>query len=102
METVIGITALEKNNTDNLQDVIYKVEYYLTVIENGSQRTEPMALTFRNPSADGFIEYNNLTEENIKSWIMNDPMYNRQIEIIRDMVFRESMTRVEQGFPWES
>ena len=42
METVIGIIALEKNNTDSLQDVIYKVEYYLTVIENGSKRTEPM------------------------------------------------------------
>ena len=33
---------------------------------------------------------------------MNDPMYTKQIEIIRDIVFRESMTRVEQGFPWES
>jgi len=102
METVIKITALEKNNTDNLQDVIYQVEYYLTVIENEIHRTEPMALTFRNPTAEGFIEYNNLTEENIKSWIMNDPMYNRQIEIIKDMVFKESMTRVEQDFPWES
>ena len=102
METVIAITALEKNNTDNLQDVVYKVEYYLTIIENGIRRTEPMELKFSNINAEGFIEYNNLTEENIKSWIINDPMYDQQIEIIQDMVFRESMTRIDQNFPWES
>lgn len=101
METVIKIIGLEKGNTDSLQDVVYKVQFYLTLTENGVTRTEEMELHFTvDPSS--FTAYNGLTEEVVKSWITNHSNYSNQIKVIQHMIFEEGLTKVTSGFPWES
>tara|TARA_B100001287_G_scaffold226828_1_gene196644 strand:+ start:1133 stop:1441 length:309 start_codon:yes stop_codon:yes gene_type:complete len=102
METIVKIIGLDKGNTDSLQDVIYKVKFYLTVIENGVTRTEPMEQNLDAADPSSFTAYSSLTEETVKSWVTNHSNYSNQIKIIQDMIFREGLTEVTTEFPWES
>tara|TARA_B000000557_G_scaffold72881_1_gene57811 strand:+ start:1404 stop:1712 length:309 start_codon:yes stop_codon:yes gene_type:complete len=102
METIIKIIALHKGSTASLENIIYKVEYYLTLIENGGTRTESMILSLNDAEASSFVQYNDLTEDNIKTWITSHSQFNNQVDAIRQMKFNESMARVENNFPWES
>ena len=102
MEIIIKIIGLEKGNTDSLQDVVYRVKFYLTLIENGVTRTEPMEQDLGAADPSSFMAYDSLTEDAVKSWITNHSNYDNQIKIIKHMMFREGLTEVTSGFPWES
>ena len=102
METIVKIIGLDKGNTDSLQDVVYKVKFYLTLKENGVTRTEPMEQDLSAADPSSFTAYGSLTEENVESWVRGHSNYNNQIKIIQDIIFREALTEVTSGFPWES
>ena len=102
METIVKIIGLDKGNTDSLQDVIYRVKFYLTVIENGVTRTETMEQDLDAADPSSFTAYGSLTEETVESWVTGHSDYNNQIKIIQDIIFREALTEVTSGFPWES
>ena len=74
----------------------------MTLIENGGTRTESMILSLNDAEASSFVQYNDLTEDNIKTWITSHSQFNNQVDAIRQMKFNESMARVENNFPWES
>lgn len=102
MDTRIRIVALHKGSTESLENIVYKVEYYLTLIENGVTRTETMIQSLSEADGSSFVPYDDLTEENVESWITSHPQYNNQVEVIRHMIFEESMSKIEDNFPWES
>ena len=107
------LTALRKQNTDTLSDVIVGTNWKLTgTDEDGYSGIFNGATPFeiQDLNGDGFVDYRDLTEELVLGWIKNEVSgskpsnymthINQQIQRQIDHVKYARVDVTEEDLPW--
>ena len=107
------LTGLRKQNTSNLNDVVVGTQWKLTATdEDGNQGTFNGATPFeaQDLNGDGFIDYQDLTEELVIGWVKNHVSgsspsnymnhINQQIQKQIDYVKYSRLDVSEVDLPW--
>ena len=63
------INKVDKTSTDNLSDVIETVHWYAEATDDVHVVHEVGELTLEAPNSDRFIEFTNLTKQDIVDWL---------------------------------
>ena len=64
-----SITAVDKGEADGLSEVIQTVHWLAEATDETYVTSEPGELELSAPNPDRFIEFNNLTKQDIVDWL---------------------------------
>ncbi len=105
MAETITINSMTKKNEAGYTDVIRRVTFNLAVTENEGSANDDFTLSLPLPnnseevSEFNFIALENVTEQNVKDWLMNDPLYSGFVSELTVKIGQNQETEITT-LPW--
>ena len=98
------IMSLFKQTVDSLQDVVIRVKYHYVGIDSvsGEQGKFEGVSPLPTPTQEGFIPFDQLTEQNVIEWLIAnvDPTH-MQTRIIREIERKLNPEQEVDSLPWD-
>ena len=105
MAETITINSMTKKDEAGYTDVIRRVTFNLAVTENEGSANDDFTLSlpspkdYENSSEFNFIALENVTEQNVKDWVMNDPLYSGFVSELTVKIGQNQETEITT-LPW--
>ena len=99
----ITVTDLETRQTDSLQNVVSVVDFSVTATnEQGQTGTVHSCVGLTDPDPDAFVDYGNLTESTVLSWVINR-FPSDDMDTLKSMADGQvNKQQPVRGLPWQS
>ena len=101
---IYNITGLRKTGSlDGLSDVVTRIFFSVTGSQDGGPTgsVDNLELWFGAPDSNNFINYDNLTEADIITWIRTEHPHDIFDDQIRDSIISETQPIISSSnLPW--
>ena len=81
--------------------IVTEVQYRVVASEGGYTAGQSRTLTLDTGSLDSFIEYNELSQDNVKSWIETLSNYQLDKYSVCNVILDYKKDNTEETLPWE-
>ena len=105
IQPVLDISSDTTSETSELIDVVTRVDYrYEATSEDGTIVNWSGTKNIQDPNKENFLEYNNVTYENVQDWVRHGEEEETHIYMVLDNQITEQEVnrfQIPDKMPWE-